>query len=81
MSCSAASLADGILLERRGVPAVSVCTDKLTATAEAMARLHGFDGYRFVTVPHPIASLELADLERLAGKALAEVLAIFEVSR
>jgi hypothetical protein len=73
-------LADGILLERRGVPAVSVCTDKFRTTAEAMARLHGFEGYRFITVPHPIASLELPQLAHLAAGALGEVLAILEVS-
>jgi len=69
-------LADGILLERYGVPAVSVCTDKFQATAEAMAKLHGFEHYRFVTVPHPIASLSLAELAQIALGALPEALAI-----
>jgi hypothetical protein len=73
-------LADAILLERRGVPAVSVCTDKFRLTAEAMARLHGFEGYRFITVAHPIASLELPELAHLAAGALDDVLAILEVS-
>lgn len=59
---------------------MSVCTDKFRMTAEAMARLHGFEGYRFVTVPHPIASLELPELKRLAAGALAEVLAILGVN-
>lgn len=72
-------MADGILLERSGVPAASVCTDKFRTTAEAMARLHGFDGYRFVTVPHPIASLELPELAGLAAAALDEILTIWEV--
>jgi len=62
------------------VPAVSVCTDKFRTTAEAMARLHGFEGYRFITVHHPIASLELPELARLAAGALGEVLAILEVT-
>ncbi len=61
------------------MPAAAVCTDKFRTTAEAMARLHGFDGYRFVAVPHPIASLELPELASLAAATLNEVLAIWEV--
>ncbi len=60
---------------------MSVCTDKFRMTAEAMARLHGFEGYRFVTVAHPIASLELPELANLAAGALDEVLAILGVTR
>jgi hypothetical protein len=74
-------LADGILLERRGVPAVSICTDKFHVTAVAMARLQGFPDYRFVEVPHPIASLSLVEVRNLARACLDEVLAILGVSR
>ncbi len=56
-----------------------MCTDKFRTTAEAMARLHGFEGYRFVTVPHPIASLELRELAALAAATVDEVLTIWEV--
>ncbi len=59
---------------------MSVCTDRFRTTAEAMARLHGFEGYRFVTVRHPIASLELPELAHLAAGVLDEVLGILEVS-
>ena len=59
---------------------MSVCTDKFRTTADALARLHGFEGYRYITVPHPIASLELPHLAHLAAEALDEVLAILEVT-
>ncbi len=73
-------MADGISLEQRGIPAVSVCTDKFRVTADAMARLHGFPDYRYVTVPHPVASLALPEILALADAILPEVLAILEVA-
>jgi hypothetical protein len=39
-------LADGIVLERAGIPAVSLCTDAFRITAEAMASSLGFPGYQ-----------------------------------
>jgi hypothetical protein len=69
-------LADGILLERAGVPAVSVCTDVFKATAGAMAQVYGFPGFEYVTVPHPIASLDAAQLRARAEEAVPGVLAI-----
>lgn len=78
-SCSAATTADGVLLEQRGVPAVSIVTDIFRASSAAMAELKGFPGYRFVAVPHPIASLGAAELDRLAEAALPDVLAILGV--
>jgi hypothetical protein len=67
-------LADGILLERAGVPAVSICTDSFGAPARAMARVYGFPGYEFVTVPHPLASLGQAQIEARAAGVLPAVL-------
>jgi hypothetical protein len=56
-SCSASAVADGIILEQSGLPAVVVCTDAFTASADAMAGLRGAPGYRYLTVPHPMANL------------------------
>jgi hypothetical protein len=69
-------LADGILLERAGVPAVSICTDSFVAPARAMAKVYGFPGYEFVTVPHPLASLDQAQIEERAADVLPGVLRI-----
>jgi hypothetical protein len=69
-------LADGILLERAGVPAVSICTDSFLAPARAMAKVYGFPGYEFVTVPHPVASLDQAQIEARARGVLPGVLRI-----
>ena len=56
-SCSASAVADGIILEQSGLPAVVVCTDAFTASADAMAGLRGAPGYRYLTIPHPMANL------------------------
>lgn len=69
-------MADGILLERAGVPAASICTDSFRVTAEAMASVYGFPGYRYVALPHPVASLTAEQIrERVAG-ALPELVRI-----
>lgn len=80
-SCSAGTVADGVLLERRGVPAAAICTDTFLMSGAAMARLQGFPDYAFVALPHPMASLSLPDLEQLALRALPDVLRIFEVAK
>jgi hypothetical protein len=56
-SCSASAVADGILLEQAGVPAIVVCTDAFTASASAMARVRGVPDYKYLTVSHPMANL------------------------
>jgi hypothetical protein len=72
-------LADGILLERAGVPAVSICTDSFIPAAEAMAKVYGFPGYRYVTMPHPLASLDETQLEERARDLVPDVLRILGV--
>jgi hypothetical protein len=69
-------LADGIVLERAGIPAVSICTDAFRITAEAMARSLGFPGYQYVTVQHPIASRTEKEVDEMARDALPEIVRI-----
>jgi hypothetical protein len=72
-------LADGIVLERAGIPTVSICTDAFVVTAEAMAGVYGFPGFQFVTVPHPIASLDAEQIRTRAKDVLPDVLRILGV--
>jgi hypothetical protein len=69
-------LADGIVLERAGIPAVSICTSAFRITAEAMARSLGFPGYQYVSVPHPIASRTQEELDEIARVALPEIVRV-----
>jgi hypothetical protein len=72
-------LADGILLERAGVPAVSICTDAFTVPARAMAKAYGFPGFEFITTPHPIASLTLEQIRERARELMPDIVRILGV--
>jgi hypothetical protein len=72
-------LADGILLERAGVPAVSICTDAFTVPARAMAKAYGFPGFEFVSVPHPIASLSAAQIRERVRALMPDLVRILSV--
>lgn len=41
--------------------------------------MHGFPGYEFVTVPHPVASLSEAQIRSRVSEVLPEVLRILGV--
>ena len=69
-------MADGILLERAGLPAVSICTDPFALTARAMATAYGFPGFEYVSIPHPVASLSEAQIQARARDVLPAVLRI-----
>ncbi|HEY2506811.1 MAG TPA: hypothetical protein VGI58_09850 [Streptosporangiaceae bacterium] len=55
---------------------MSICTDSFVPAAEAMARLYGFPGYQFALMPHPLASLDDAQLRARARELLPDILRI-----
>jgi hypothetical protein len=69
-------LADGIVLERAGVPAVSICTDSFVVPARAMADVYGMPEFEFVTIPHPIASLTPEQIEANVQPVIGDVVRI-----
>jgi hypothetical protein len=72
-------LADGIALERAGVPAVSICTEAFRVPGQAMVAAYGFPGFEFVTVPHPVASLSVAQIRARVAGLMPELLRILGV--
>ena len=80
-SCSAGTVADGIMLERVGKPAVSICTDSFFPSGNAMAEVQGFPGYVFATVKHPLASLDVEHIRQRAQEALPQILRILGIER
>jgi hypothetical protein len=64
------------LLERAGVPAVSICTDAFAVPARAMAKAYGFPGFEFATAPHPVASLDEAQIRARVMELLPDLLRI-----
>lgn len=61
------------------MPAVSICTDSFVPAAQAMAKVYGFPGYQFVTMPHPLASLDDEQLQECARALVPELLRILGV--
>ena len=64
------------MLERAGIPAVSLCTDAFRITAEAMANQLGFPGYQYVALPHPIASRTEKEIDEMTRDALPEIVRV-----
>jgi hypothetical protein len=75
-SCSASAVADGLLLEQAGIPAVVICSDAFTVSADAMAYLRGAPGYRYVTTPHPVANLTPEGVQSRAAAAVPAIVAL-----
>jgi len=67
---------DGILFEKRGVPAASIVTDVFEATGRAMAEAWGVPTYKFLAMPHPIANLTEEELEQRAREIVPDIVDI-----
>lgn len=78
-SCSAATVADGILFERAGVPTVAITSDSFLPSGRAMATVQGFPGFEFFAVQHPVASLTADEVRERARAAMPHVLRILGV--
>ena len=57
---------DAVRFEELGLPAVAIVTEPFTATGKVMAELQGFTDYPFATVPHPVASLSVEQINAVA---------------
>jgi hypothetical protein len=69
-------VADGTILERKGVQTAAILTDTFRRAGDAMARAQGFADYRYAVITHPISSLDREQICQRARQALPEVLAI-----
>ena len=64
---------DAVRFEELGLPAAAIVTEPFRATGKAMAELQGFADYPFATVPHPVASLSIDQVNALADAVTPEV--------
>ena len=64
---------DGILFEKKGIPAASIVTDQFIETGKAMAKTWGVADYKFLSMPHPIANLTEEELDQQAEEITPEV--------
>ena len=69
---------DAVILEKVGVPAIPVVTDAFDSTAKEMAELWGVPDFRFIVMPHPLASLTPAQIDRCAKDLVDKVLGLLQ---
>lgn len=69
---------DAVILEKAGIPAIPILTDAFESTAREMAQLWGVPDFRFVMMPHPLATLTPQDVERCADALLDKVLGLLQ---
>jgi hypothetical protein len=69
---------DSVILEKAGIPAVPVVTDAFESTAREMAELWGVPDFRFVMMPHPLASLQAEGIAQRADELVGKVLALLQ---
>ena len=67
---------DGILLEKAGIPTVSIVTEPFRVTGEEMAKTWGVPEYRFLDMPHPIANLTDEALDKKADELMKSVVSL-----
>ena len=67
---------DAITLEKAGIPSVPIITDVFDAAANEMSRLWGVPGFRYVTMPHPLANLSAIEVEQRADALAEKVIAL-----
>ena len=67
---------DGIHAEQAGLPSATICTDRFTQTAAAMAKMWGAPDYPTVFIPHPIENLTREQLRELVEGVAAQVVGI-----
>jgi hypothetical protein len=59
---------DALLFEAQGIPGIAVVTEPFRPTGAAMAAAWGLPGFRFLDIPHPIATLAEKDLDERADR-------------
>lgn len=69
---------DSVILEKAGIPAVPIVTDAFESTAREMAELWGVPEFRFVMMPHPLASLQADGIAQRADYLTDKVLALLQ---
>lgn len=72
--CCSCSVADGVAMERHGVPTVVIVTAEFLTTARIAATAAGIPDYPLVVVDHPLGSLTPDLLAERADHALAQLL-------
>jgi hypothetical protein len=71
-------LLDAVILEKAGIPAIPIVTDAFESTAKEMAELWGVPDFKFVMMPHPLASLTPDQIDTYAQNLIDKVLSLLQ---
>jgi hypothetical protein len=55
-----------IWLEKKGIPALALCTEAFTGALNALAKIQGRPDKTWARIPHPFGSLDEAGVRRRA---------------
>jgi hypothetical protein len=69
---------DSILLEKAGVPAIAIVTDAFVETGKLMSSKWGIPEFRFLSVPHPVANLNDAELNQRADDIINDIVKLLK---
>jgi hypothetical protein len=65
-----------MLIEKTGIAATAIITDRFVATAQAVAQASGRPGLPFAVIPHPISHNTDAELRAKAASAVEQCMAM-----
>jgi hypothetical protein len=77
-ACSSGILLDAIYLEKAKIPAIGIVTEAFDDTSREMADLWGVPNFRFVKIPHPLASLTAEQIDQRAEELVEKVVTLLK---
>jgi hypothetical protein len=67
---------DAMMVEKTGIAATAIITDRFVLTAQSMAQVSGRPDLPFAVIPHPISHNDDAELHAKAASAVRQCMAI-----
>jgi hypothetical protein len=63
-------------LEKRGDPTAVICSDAFVSLARSTSRAKGISAPRLVVIPHPLAGIAPAEVQKNADRAINAIVAV-----
>ncbi|MCK9151994.1 UGSC family (seleno)protein [Methanobacterium alcaliphilum] len=72
-SCTTWVILDAIRLEKKGIPTISICSDKFSSFARNLAQAHGAKDLRIIEISHPLSGKKAEEVEEKTFKIIPEL--------